>query len=184
MTDRERYDNDPSLLGRWSVRCVPTLSEVRQPSVNILAALNRSGKIQTGHTPRSAGMLTVLRWLITLDRNHKCVRLVDMPYILKPVNFYNGDCKELQCEACLHRERARYVARLQIFSLRTHGPVEHDFCGKRCAEQFYNNGQRPSQSRRSLTPDEDLCTIPGCQKSVYVDANGTKSKFCSNRHRA
>jgi len=60
----------------------------------------------------------------------------------------------------------------------------HDFCGRRCAEQFNKNGRRPSQSRRSLTPDEDLCTIPECQKSVYVDADGTKSEFCSNRHRA
>ncbi|KAI9465774.1 hypothetical protein BJY52DRAFT_1143683 [Lactarius psammicola] len=60
----------------------------------------------------------------------------------------------------------------------------HDFCGIRCAEQFNKNGQRPSQSRRSPTPEEDSCTIPGCQRPVYVDANGNKSKFCSDRHRA
>ncbi|KAH9177723.1 hypothetical protein EDB89DRAFT_1934123 [Lactarius sanguifluus] len=59
----------------------------------------------------------------------------------------------------------------------------HDFCGRRCAEQFNKNGRRPFRSR-SPTPDDDLCTIPGCRRSVYVDADGNKSKFCSNGHRA
>ncbi|KAH8996597.1 hypothetical protein EDB92DRAFT_1506057 [Lactarius akahatsu] len=60
-----------------------------------------------GHTPRSAGMLTVLRWPITLGHNHTCVRLVDRQTILKHRNPNNSDCKELQCEACIRRERAR-----------------------------------------------------------------------------
>ncbi len=68
-----------------------------------------------GHTPRSAGMLTVLRWPITLGRNHECARLAGVPGILKPGNSNNSDCKELQREACIHRERARCVAWLQIF---------------------------------------------------------------------
>ncbi|KAN0124651.1 hypothetical protein V8E53_015719 [Lactarius tabidus] len=58
----------------------------------------------------------------------------------------------------------------------------HDFCGRRCAEQFNKNGQRISQSR-SPTVNGDLCTIPGCRKPVYVGADGSKSKFCSIRHR-
>ena len=66
----------------------------------------------------------------------------------------------------------------------THNLLAHDFCGRRCAGLFNENGKRPSKSRRSPTPDEVVCTIPGCRKSVYVDADGNKSKFCSNRHRA
>jgi hypothetical protein len=86
--------------------CLPTLSEVRQLSVNILAALRLSGKIPTGHTPCSAGILTVLRWSITLGPSHRCARLVDLLDILKLGNSNKSDREELQREACIYRERA------------------------------------------------------------------------------
>ncbi|KAH9975493.1 hypothetical protein BGW80DRAFT_1297337 [Lactifluus volemus] len=59
----------------------------------------------------------------------------------------------------------------------------HDFCGQRCAREFQNNGRRPANSRTSPTLDESSCMIPGCQRPVYVDADGNKSNFCSHRHR-
>ncbi|KAI0300493.1 hypothetical protein B0F90DRAFT_1951105 [Multifurca ochricompacta] len=60
----------------------------------------------------------------------------------------------------------------------------HDFCGRRCAEVFKNNGQRATHPRLSPTPsDDDFCIIPGCKSRVYVDLDGSKTKFCSNRHR-
>jgi hypothetical protein len=190
VTREADIDDQSSLICK---PCLPTLSEVRQLSVNILAAQRLSGKILTGHTPCSAGMLTVLRWSIlwsitlrlgvSLGCNHRCARLVDLLDILKPRNSNNSDYEELQRETCIYRERAWYVLWLQIFDPpSTQGSLAHDFCGRRCAEQFNKNGQRIFQSR-SPTANSDLCTIPGCPKSVYVSADGSKSKFCSIRHR-
>jgi len=62
----------------------------------------------------------------------------------------------------------------------------HDFCGRRCAEQFNNNGRRSSQARVGPLPTEDMyimCIIPGCRNRAYVDADGTATEFCSHRHR-
>jgi len=54
----------------------------------------------------------------------------------------------------------------------------HDFCGRRCAGEFNNNGQRPSPPPRDI-----MCIIPGCRSRAFVDADGKATKFCSKRHR-
>jgi len=59
----------------------------------------------------------------------------------------------------------------------------HEFCGKRCADEFNNNGRRPSRSRSSPPPRENMCTIPGCRNRAFVDADGMATKYCSQRHR-
>lgn len=61
--------------------------------------------------------------------------------------------------------------------------LAHEFCGKRCADEFNNNGRRPSRSRSSPPPRENMCTIPGCRNRAFVDADGKATKYCSQRHR-
>jgi hypothetical protein len=60
----------------------------------------------------------------------------------------------------------------------THFFLAHDFCGRRCAGEFNNNGPRPSQPSSNI-----MCIIPGCRNRAYVDADGKATKFCSHRHR-
>jgi hypothetical protein len=58
--------------------------------------------------------------------------------------------------------------------------LAHDFCGRRCAQEFNSNGQRPSPP----PPSRDvMCIIPGCRNRAFVDSDGNATKFCSNRHR-
>lgn len=57
--------------------------------------------------------------------------------------------------------------------------LAHDFCGRRCAEVFNNNGRRPCPPSR----ENVMCIIPGCQNRAFVDADGKVTKFCSHRHR-
>jgi hypothetical protein len=56
--------------------------------------------------------------------------------------------------------------------------LAHDFCGRRCAGEFNNNGRRPSPPPRDV-----MCIIPGCRNRAFVDADGKATKFCSRRHR-
>ncbi|KAF8504553.1 hypothetical protein F5888DRAFT_762813 [Russula emetica] len=54
----------------------------------------------------------------------------------------------------------------------------HDFCGRRCAGEFNNNGRRSSPPPRDI-----MCIIPGCRNRAFLDADGKATKFCSHRHR-
>jgi hypothetical protein len=56
--------------------------------------------------------------------------------------------------------------------------LAHDFCGRRCAGEFNNNGRRPSPPSRGI-----MCIISGCRNRAFVDADGKATKFCSHRHR-
>ena len=51
-------------------QCAPTLSELRQRSVNIQVVQRVYGKIQTGHIPPSAE--THIVWLWQVAAAHKC----------------------------------------------------------------------------------------------------------------
>jgi hypothetical protein len=56
--------------------------------------------------------------------------------------------------------------------------LAHDFCGRRCAGEFNNNGRRSSPPPRDI-----MCIIPGCRNRAFLDADGKATKFCSHRHR-
>ena len=56
--------------GLYQYQCAPTLSELRQRSVNIRVVQRVYGKIQTGHIPPSAETHTV--WLWQVAAAHKC----------------------------------------------------------------------------------------------------------------
>ena len=85
---------------------------------------------------------------------------------VKPVYIENGQgmfCPYLVCDAAQTRS--------------THFFLAHDFCGRRCAKEFNNNGGGPGPPRNIM------CIIPGCQNRAFVDADGKATKFCSYRHR-
>jgi hypothetical protein len=103
----------------------------------------------------------------------------------------DSEVKELQCKARFHRKWTGYV--IFFFDSGCGAMQEgltsqfffsaHDFCGRRCAEQFNNNGWRSSQPRVSPPPSENMCIMPGCRNRAYIDADGTATKFCSHRHK-
>jgi len=94
----------------------------------------------------------------------------------------NSEVKELRCQARVHREWAGYAFG-QCSQKTTHLSLAHDFCGRRCAGAFNSNDQRPSHSRSSLPPNDNMCIIPECRNRAYVEDNGNATQFCSHRHR-
>ena len=104
------------------------------------------------------------------------------------VLYIDSVFKELQFEARVHRKWAGYVFPPILLAAQcayTRGSLflAHEFCGKRCADEFNNNGRRPSRSRSSPPPRQNMCTIPGCRNRAFVDADGKATKYCSQRHR-
>ena len=89
---------------------------------------------------------------------------------VKPVYIENGQGKF--CPYSGGCQCGRHVHEMLTFSL------AHDFCGRRCAQEFNNNGQLPSPPPRDV-----MCIIPGCRKGAFIDADGNATKFCSHRHR-
>ncbi|KAL6299579.1 hypothetical protein BKA93DRAFT_582918 [Sparassis latifolia] len=53
------------------------------------------------------------------------------------------------------------------------------FCGRRCATTYRN--RTPSSPLTASTINE--CRLINCHRPVYVDQEGTSSKYCSHRHR-
>jgi len=81
------------------------------------------------------------------------------------------------------RSRSRLCQNCNVKPVYIENGRAHDFCGRRCAEAFGDNGQRPSHARTSPPPSQNFCIIPGCRKSAFIDADGKATKFCSNGHR-
>ncbi|GBE87737.1 hypothetical protein SCP_1104140 [Sparassis crispa] len=54
-----------------------------------------------------------------------------------------------------------------------------EFCGRRCATAYRN--RTPSSPSTASTINE--CGLINCHRPVYVDQEGTSSKYCSHRHR-
>jgi len=140
---------------------------VRQRRVSIQVVRKLSGKIQTDRIPPSAETPTGSLWQATVGHKLACARTA----IQNPFTSRMGGVCDLSILAV-----ARCKEVLAFLSV-------HDFCGRRCAEQFNSNGRRPSQPRESPPPSENKCIIPGCRKRAFVDADGTATKFCSHRHR-
>ncbi|KLO15229.1 ADP-ribosylation [Schizopora paradoxa] len=53
----------------------------------------------------------------------------------------------------------------------------HIYCGKRCASKAHHSTGSGSH------PAGSICAIPGCNKAVFKDSNGTPTKFCSKTHK-
>ena len=137
-----------------------------------------SGEIQTGRTPLSAETPTDSRWQATPGPNPALARSGNISDTLN-IRCYTDNVKELQREACVHREWAGYVLPLYPYSggMTNSLFLAHDFCGRRCAQEFNSNGQRPSPPPRDV-----ICVFPQCRNRVFVNADGNATKFCSRRH--
>jgi hypothetical protein len=110
---RHRYSSVKATLSqpyRYLDLCVPTLSELRRHSANTQVVQRLSGKIQTGHTPPSVETPTDLRWQTTLSTHSLArARFGSISDIRDLVSYTNTVVKELQFEACVHREWTGYV---------------------------------------------------------------------------